>query len=81
MAGRPEVQENQMKCLYCQSEMKKGSVPFHIDRNGVHVTLDEVPAWVCTQCGEPYFEENEVDYVQSLVNVVEEQAQKFAGSA
>jgi YgiT-type zinc finger domain-containing protein len=33
-----------MKCLYCQGEMKKGETPFHIDRNGCHLTLDRVPA-------------------------------------
>ena len=46
-----------MKCLHCQGEMKKGVTPFHVDREGCHLTLDKVPAWVCTQCGESYFEE------------------------
>lgn len=53
--------------------MQKGVVPFHIDRKGIHVSLDEVPAWVCSQCGESYFEENEVDWIQALVQAVEEQ--------
>ena len=70
-----------MKCMYCQAEMKKGTLPFHIDRKGVHVSLDEVPAWVCQQCGEPYFEEQEVDSMQALVRAVEEQTQNFAKTA
>jgi YgiT-type zinc finger domain-containing protein len=61
--------------------MKRGVVPFHIDRKGVHVSLDEVPAWVCSQCGESYFEENEVDSMQALVKAVEEQTQSFAKTA
>jgi YgiT-type zinc finger domain-containing protein len=44
-----------MKCMYCQAEMRRGAVPFHIDRKGVHVSLDEVAAWVCPQCGESFF--------------------------
>ncbi|AOS84253.1 hypothetical protein BIU88_08985 [Chlorobaculum limnaeum] len=70
-----------MECMYCQAEMKKGTAPFHIDRDGVHVSLDEIPAWVCSQCGESYFEEKEVDVIQELVKAVEEQTQKFAKTA
>ncbi len=70
-----------MKCMYCQGEMKKGTAPFHIDRGGVHVSLDEIPAWVCTQCGESYFEETEIDSVQALVKAIEEQTQKLAKTA
>jgi YgiT-type zinc finger domain len=63
--------------MYCQAEMKRGTVPFHIDRKGIHVSLDEIPAWVCPQCGETYFEEKEVDSMQALVKAVEEQMRKF----
>lgn len=70
-----------MKCIYCQAEMKKGTVPFHIDRKGVHVSLDEIPAWVCPQCGETYFEEEEVNSMQALVKAVEEQAHSFDKTA
>jgi YgiT-type zinc finger domain-containing protein len=37
--------------------MKQGTAPLHIDKQGCHVTLDNIPAWVCEQCGEAYFEE------------------------
>jgi len=37
--------------------------------------LDAVPAWVCEQCGEAYFEEKEVDAIQELVRSVEQKAQ------
>jgi YgiT-type zinc finger domain-containing protein len=67
--------------MYCQAEMKKSTVPFHIDRKGVHVSLDEVPAWVCPQCGEAYFEEQEVDSMQTLVKAVEQQGQKLTKTA
>ena len=39
----------------------------HVDRKGYHLSLDAVPAWVCAQCGEPYFEGREVDSVQRLL--------------
>lgn len=70
-----------MKCLFCKGEMKKGETPIHIDRNGCHVTLDSVPAWVCTQCGESYFGEAEVDAIQDLIHSVEEKTNAIALAA
>jgi YgiT-type zinc finger domain-containing protein len=63
-----------MNCIYCRGEMKRGKAPFHIDRKGVHLSLDDVPAWVCRQCGGPYFEEREVDSIQAILQVVDRQA-------
>jgi YgiT-type zinc finger domain-containing protein len=60
--------------------MKLGTTPFHIDRKGCHVTLDRVPAWVCGQCGESYFEEKEVSAIQALVKALEEKADALAAA-
>jgi len=70
-----------MKCMYCQGKMVRGHAPFHIDRENVHVSFDNVPAWVCTQCGEVYFEETEVNAVQDVIKAVDEQAHKLARTA
>ena len=67
-----------MKCIHCQGEMKRGHTPFHADRRGWHVTLDAVPAWVCGQCGETYFEEKEVDAIQKLIGAIEQEARAFS---
>jgi YgiT-type zinc finger domain-containing protein len=61
--------------------MKRGTAPIHIDRKGCHVTLDDVPAWVCQQCGEPLFEEKEVEAIQDLVRSLDEKARPFQRSA
>ena len=69
-----------MKCIHCQGEMKRGATPFHIDRHGSHLKLDAVPAWVCEQCGESYFEGKEVDLIQDLVAELEEKAKALTGT-
>jgi len=66
-----------MKCLHCQGEMVRETAPFHFDRQEAHVSLDKVPAWVCTQCGEPLFEEAEVNAIQELMEAVDKQTSKF----
>jgi YgiT-type zinc finger domain-containing protein len=56
-----------MECIHCKGQMKRGTAPFSLDRNGYHVSWDAVPAWVCTQCGEPLFESREVDLIQKAL--------------
>ena len=67
-----------MKCVHCKGRMKRGTAPFHIDRKGCHLMLESVPAWVCEQCGEAYFEEKQVDAIQELIRSVEHKAQGLA---
>ena len=60
-----------MKCLYCQGLMEQDTSPVHIDRQGYHLTFDAVPALVCSQCGEAYFDEQEVSKIQAVIDAVE----------
>jgi YgiT-type zinc finger domain-containing protein len=61
--------------------MKKAAAPFHVDRKGYHLSLDAVPAWVCSQCGEPLFEEREVRTIQRLLNQLDKQTDSLASVA
>ncbi len=70
-----------MKCMYCQGKMEPGVAPFHIDRNGYHLTLEAVPVWVCTQCGEVYFEESEVERIQTAIVRLDENVHQLAEAA
>ena len=81
MGFRVQNQEAFMKCMYCQGKMSKGQAPFHIDRKGYHLSLEAVPAWVCGQCGEPYFEEHEVKTIQRLLLQLDRQTANLASVA
>jgi YgiT-type zinc finger domain-containing protein len=70
-----------MRCMHCRGEMTRTHAPFHIDRKGYHLSLEAVPAWVCSQCGEPYFEEREVSTIQGLLKQLDEQATSLASVA
>jgi len=56
-----------MECIYCKGRMVRGTAPFSLDRKGYHVSWDAVPAWICTQFGEPYFEAREVEVIQKAL--------------
>ena len=70
-----------MNCLHCQGEMQRSTAPVHVDRNGYRLALDTVPAWVCHQCGEPYFEGREVGAIQAAIRILDEQTRQIATDA
>ncbi|KYF81814.1 type II toxin-antitoxin system MqsA family antitoxin [Sorangium sp. So ce134] len=46
-----------MKCVICKSgDVQAGTTTFTVERDGRTYVLRQVPARVCTQCGEAYFE-------------------------
>ena len=51
--------------------------PFHVDRAGYHLSFDTIPAWVCNQCGEAYFEEREVNVIQAAIDSLDRQTRQL----
>ena len=70
-----------MECLYCKGVMIRSKASFSADRNGYHITWESIPAWVCTQCGEPFFEEEEVQHIQAALQQVDEQTREMIAEA
>ncbi|WP_089724167.1 YgiT-type zinc finger protein [Candidatus Thiosymbion oneisti] len=62
-----------MECFHCKGRMVKGNAPFNVDRNGYHISWESIPAWVCTQCGEALFEENEVHHIQKVLQKIDDE--------
>ncbi len=60
-----------MECMYCKGQMEKKTAPFSVDRNGYHIHWHALPAWVCTQCGEAYFEKEEVAKIQKVLRMID----------
>ena len=69
-----------MECLYCKGRLERRSTPFTLERNGYHVTWDAIPAWVCSQCGEPLFEARELDLMQEALIALDRQTAALMGS-
>jgi YgiT-type zinc finger domain-containing protein len=56
-----------MKCPHCQGELRRGKTAYAVNRSGYHLIIDNVPAWICSQCGEPLFDEKQVDAIQKII--------------
>jgi uncharacterized protein with PIN domain len=61
---QPAPEEPQVRCIRCEGRMERGTAPVRIERPGFHLAWDGLPAWVCSRCEAPYFEEREVRLVQ-----------------
>ena len=61
-----------MTCLHCGGDLVHASTTYAGNRKGFHLILDDVPAWICDQCGEPLFDEATVDAIQRMLRVVED---------
>lgn len=66
-----------MECHYCKGIMKVGKTSYTINRKDYHLVIDNVPALICQQCGEPYFDEEEVGMIQSLIKDVDAKSEQL----
>jgi YgiT-type zinc finger domain-containing protein len=60
-----------MECLYCKGKLVRKKVSYTATRKGYHLIIDDVPAWVCEQCGEEFFDDETVDTIQDMLREVE----------
>lgn len=65
-----------MKCMYCGGEMQRTRSTYTIDRDGYHLFIKDVPAYVCSQCGEKHFQESEVAVIQQLIRDLEKNLER-----
>lgn len=70
-----------MQCHFCGGDMKKGKNTYTLNGTGYHLLIDDVPAWICSQCHEVYFEENAVDMIQHMIKNLDVHVNKVREAA
>jgi YgiT-type zinc finger domain-containing protein len=61
-----------MTCVICRSgEVRPGTTTFSVDRGQMTLVLKGVPARVCNQCGEAYFDETTTRRIEEIAERVE----------
>ena len=70
-----------MQCHFCGGDMKKGKTTYTLNRAGYHLLIDDMPAWICAQCSEVYFEENAVEIMQELSKKMDRHVNKVREAA
>ena len=65
-----------MECLYCSGNLKKSKEVFHIDRNNIHLKIDQLDVYKCEICGEILVETHEVELIQKVLGQLDEALSK-----
>lgn len=58
-----------MKCFMCKGETERKLVNYLVDIDNNIIIIKEVPAYVCKQCGERYFDN---DVMKNLEKIIDE---------
>ena len=66
-----------MECSHGKSDLEPGRTTYTVDRHGYHLRLDDIPAWICQQCGRPVFEERVVEAIQFLLMRLDESMEQL----
>ena len=66
-----------MECPYCRGTLVRKKMSYTANRAGYHLIIDDVPAWVCEQCGELLFYEETVDAIQAMLCEVDAHLRKL----
>ena len=61
-------------CSECGGSFRRQSIEQEFEREGVKVKLSGVKAWVCSNCGEVYFEPGGADKLAAVVECLFELA-------
>ena len=59
-----------MKCFMCKSQKEKKLVNYMLDLNNTIIIIKDVPANVCSQCGERYFDDDVMENLEKIIDDV-----------
>lgn len=57
-----------MNCFMCKGELTEKKVNYMVDLENTIIIIKGVPAKVCNQCGEQYFEDETSENIEIIVN-------------
>lgn len=63
-----------MNCFMCKGDLKEKKVNYVVDLEKTIIIIKGVPAKVCTQCGEQYFDDEIAENVEKIVNQLKQLA-------
>jgi YgiT-type zinc finger domain-containing protein len=66
-----------MECSHGKSDLEPGRTTYTVNRHGYYLRLDDIPAWICQQCGEPIFEERVVEAIEYLLMRLDESIERL----
>ena len=66
--GHENKEEEIMNCFKCNEELVEKKVNYMVDLENTIIIIKGVPAKICTQCGEQYFDDQTSENIEKIVN-------------
>ena len=66
--GYENKEGNIMECFMCKGELIEKKVNYMVDFEKTIIIIKGVPAKVCSECGEQYFDDETSQNIESIVN-------------
>lgn len=63
-----------MKCFMCNGDLEEKKVNYVVDLEDTIIIIKGVPAKVCSQCGEQYFDDKTSENIERIVNQLKQLA-------
>lgn len=57
-----------MECFKCKGNLELKKVNYIVDLGNTIIIVKEVPAKVCLQCGEQYYDDETAENIEKIVN-------------
>jgi YgiT-type zinc finger domain-containing protein len=51
--------------------MEKSESSYTVNRPGFHLLLDNIPVYICSRCNQRYYEDKEVEAIQTMIKHLE----------
>ncbi|MBO4292942.1 MAG: type II toxin-antitoxin system MqsA family antitoxin [Clostridia bacterium] len=61
-----------MNCFKCKGNLEEKNVNYMVDLEETIIIIKGVPAKVCTQCGEQYFDDETSENIEKIVDQLKE---------
>jgi YgiT-type zinc finger domain-containing protein len=59
------------KCFLCKGDMVEGFTTHTVDTDNSMIVIKDVPAMICSQCGEVWFDGTVARRIEKTVNAIE----------
>ena len=66
--------EKIVNCFICKGDLEEKKVNYVVDLENTIIIIKGVPAKVCTQCGEQYFDDEIAENIKKIVNQLKQLA-------
>ena len=57
-----------MECFRCKANLKEKKINYMVDLDNTIIIIKDIPAKVCIECGEQYFDDETSENIEKIVN-------------